>query len=391
METYRIVTEGNTGAGHTKSDVTSRLLIAKVPPTMVDKIFSGEKVILKKHLSWADAQSFHNKIQQLGLDAKLALELNPTAFELGFTPLRADSSVDPDLATDTKTSSRQNSIETEKKLKRWIFYGNLLVSKLLSTTGMEAIILDDGRRKIGTLSSNSHYWNPIFLLSAILIISVGLQSYLVRIMVIYFGWSTFATFIGVMALVILPLTFARFIQPRSILSLALTSKSNASDVESLHLEEQPRYFLGKKNYLIYSDSFEPQGEIIREHNKAKLISATGALLYLWDKHVDVDEQRADAEENLRDIYTDDTALGQLMDSIGWLRLFKRLISRKPKLEKLVFHPRESEAICDSSGKLVAVYYLSPVPAIEFIDPEMNAEERLKIALFSLTLIRAAWL
>lgn len=365
---------------------------------MIERILSGKKITLKKNLSWDDVNVWCDNFQSAGLKTEFALELNPEAFRLGFTKVdnfnnnSANNTPHITTSSEAEETNPTNFVQTDAKPQRWIFNGNLLVSKIVTTTGSVEISAgkgNDSSNKI--LSSHSLYWNPIFLFALSLIISISLQTYLIRVMIAYFGWSTLATVMGIILLVVLPLAIARFIQPRSALSITLAEKDANNSSKQLLLMELPSYFIGKRNYVIYDHEGAAIGKVRRENSKATMQSITGNLIYQWDKEVDVQQEQEGAVSNVSDVFTDDTLWGELLDNIGWLKTIRQLKLRTPKIGELEFNAQQGNAICDENGSLVAIFYTHPMPALEFIKPGLSAIENFKIALFSLTLIRSGWL
>lgn len=387
METYKIVTQGQVNNGHTKLSVTKKLLSIRVSQEFVETILSGKKITLKKKLSWGQAKKVCEHFQQTGLKIELVLELNPSAFRLGL--LNIDTNKTPNI--DISSTAQQSQFKSDHSTDRWIFQRNQLDAKIFATTGSAPIVIDKQNNKNTVLTAFSPYWNPVFLFAITLIITASLQPYLVRLMVMYFSWSSLATVIGIICLVTLPLTLARLVQARSAFSIHST-ENNIDEINTqLHLVEFPQYHIGRKEYFIYGDEGQLEAKIKRSTSKATLYSTTDIVIYQWDKNSDIVSEQESAASNISDVYSGDTLWGELLDNIGLLRTIKQLIPRKPGLKGMQFNPKQGSAICDEKGELVAIVYLQPRPALEFIHSGLPLIEQYKIALFSLTLISSAWL
>ncbi|AJQ92859.1 hypothetical protein [Gynuella sunshinyii] len=353
-------TNGMTVEGHSKEQVAEKLRQTGIKPAHVDAMLSGKKVVVKKQASLATVTKMAALLLQCGLETTKTLELNKACFDAGI-----------------------ELVKTSTKWQTFVFDDQLIQPTLLSKPDQSDLKSIESRQK-KSLRSCNYFWQPMLLITGLLIAGYVSELYFVRLTSQLFSWQGAATLLGIGTLI-----FCAFILPRLLQPLSLYQLTDKGNQETYFLAEQLRPLIGMKSYHVLIKN-QTVATVERRSSIATMTSEDEKPLFNWDKGYTTAFLHDELAEDIQKDLVDNAGLSTITDYLPWFKFIGGLFRKRVTVQSVEQFTEEGTCILDKQNQVRAIIYLEPVPAVRIATANNSRQDENLLVLFAISVLRSHW-
>ncbi len=371
-ERYQLISKGRLKPAVDKKQFIESLKIKlDIDLSKAQSLIQGKAKIIKKDLSLHELKKYYKAFETSGLDITAQLIMDDAAFNSALV----DTSETESFLVDESSNKIDTTffIRHLSKIKPTVFAGKSKID----------IACKDNRKEY-VLNNNSLTIGTLALLAAVVFASLELESYIVKLLTLNYGFSLLSTITSLLVLIGGLVFLPVLLSPLGRMELS------SKDKNCYTLNEDSGVNLISKKFRLSINAVQNCLIVRSRFNRysARCVSNTGKIeYYILKNELPASEL---AGESAKDVSMDLADFG-LMEYLDYWQQFKKIFnffktSTRSGVDETLENMDQYAYVYNGNNELIAKLYLSSQLAINFTKTKLNEEEEVKVLFLALSSI-----